>query len=615
LIAAYLARVRALAAEGRHTPGELLAALAVELADREGSDLPVIVGGLLESEPSPARVEGLGPPDGVPGPDLLGMVHEVLAERGDRRRRGAFYTPTLVAQRLVDVAFEQLDGRRRPRLVCDPACGGGAFLLAMGRRLARDGVPRDEIVAERLWGIDLDPLAAAVSRTALALWAAETGPGPQATHVAVADALIAGRSAWEPDAPHFDAVVGNPPFQGQLASDTARSVADNAVLRARLGPAAVGYADTAALFVAAGLEMADDGGAVAFILPESYLVARDAGASRAAALDHGTLVGIWMADEALFDDAAVRVCAPIIRKGSSADGPVRRWVGTDFTDLGAPPPGATTPTGSGTWAPLVADRHGHPTVDLRDRPPLSSIARATAGFRDQYYGLVGHVVDRPTDGTDGTDGAGPVTHVPLVTSGLIDPARSLWGERAARFARRSWTAPMVDLAALERDQPALARWGRALLVPKVLVASQTRVIEVVVDLEGRWWPSVPVVAVTSPADRLWHVAAALQSPPVTAWAMANYAGAALTGDALKLAASQVLAAPLPDDTAAWQCGADALRRAASAAAAGDAAGWRDLMLESARAMCDAYGVEQSVTDWWSGRLPPFRLPASTTEGN
>ncbi len=580
-----------------------MAALAVELADREGSDLPVIGGGLLESDPPGARIEGLGPPAGVPGPELLGMVHEVLAERGDRRRRGAFYTPTVVAQRLVDVAFDQLDGRRRPGLVCDPSCGGGAFLLAMGRRLARDGVPRDEIVAERLWGIDLDPLAAAVTRTALALWAAETGPAPQATHVVVADALAAGRSAWEPDAPHFDAVVGNPPFQGQLASDTARSVADNAVLRARLGPSAVGYADTAALFVTAGLEMADDGGVVALILPESYLVARDAGASRAAAVDRGALVGIWMADEALFDDAAVRVCAPIIRKGSSADASVRRWVGADFTDLGSPPPGTTPPTGSGTWAPLVADRHGHPTVDLRDRPPLSSIARATAGFRDQYYGLVGHVVDRPTDDTDTAD---RVTHAPLVTSGLIDPARSLWGERPARFARRSWTAPMVDLAALERDQPALARWGRALLVPKVLVASQTRMVEVVVDVEGTWWPSVPVVAVISPADRLWHVAAALQSPPVTAWAMANYGGAALTGDALKLAASQLLAAPLPHDPVAWQCGADALRDAASAALAGDASGWRDLLLESARAMCDAYGVEPSMTDWWSSRLPPFR---------
>jgi hypothetical protein len=530
----------------------------------------------------------------------------VLSERGDRRRRGAFYTPTLVAERLVGVAFDHLRAHGAPLRVCDPACGGGAFLLAMGRRLARDGVPHDEIVAERLWGIDLDPLAAAVTRTTLALWAAEAGCRCADTRVVVADALTTGLSAWQPDAPGFSALVGNPPFQGQLARGTARSVTDNAMLRARLGPSAVGYADTAALFVTAGLEMAVEGGVVAFILPESYLVARDAGPSRAAALSHGALVGIWMADDSLFDDAAVRVCAPILRKGHASDEPVRRWTGADFTDIGPPVAGVARPTGSATWAPLVADRHGHPTVDLGDRPTLSSIARATAGFRDQYYGLVGHVVDRDADAPL-VDRA---RRAPLVTSGLIDPVRSLWGRRPARFARRSWAAPQVDLVTLASEQPALARWGRALLVPKVLVASQTRVIEVVVDEEGTWWPSVPVVAVTCSPDRLWHVAAALQSPPVTAWAMANYGGSALTGDAVKLAANQLLAAPLPPDGAAWDGGADALRRAASAAASGDPTGWRDALVDSGRVMCDAYDVDHSVADWWASRLPPFRQDAS-----
>ena len=48
------------------------------------------------------------------------------------------------------------------------------------------------------------------------------------------------------------------------------------------------------------------------------------------------------------------------------------------------------------------------------------IATATAGFRDQFYGLIPFVRDGPAD-------------APLVTSGLLDPGRSAWGERPARF--------------------------------------------------------------------------------------------------------------------------------------------------------------------------------------
>ncbi len=39
-------------------------------------------------------------------------------------------------------------------------------------------------------------------------------------------------------------------------------------------------------------------------------------------------------------------------------------------------------------------------------------------------------------------------------------------------------------------------------MPKLLVAPQTRVVEVVVDEAGAWLPGVPLVAVLAPPDRL-----------------------------------------------------------------------------------------------------------------
>ena len=86
---------------------------------------------------------------------------------------------------------------------------------------------------------------------------------------------------------------------------------------------------------------------------------------------------------------------------------------------------------------------------------------------------------------------------PLVTSGLIDPGICLWGRRPMTFARRTFTHPRVDLTQLTGRFP---RWAERKLVPKVLVANQTRILEAVADRPGAWLPGVPVNTVT-PAGR------------------------------------------------------------------------------------------------------------------
>jgi hypothetical protein len=611
VLADYLAQVRSLVDSRHASAAEVLSAAARGIAVHLGVEAPQPHGGLLDGPSSDSQLD-LVVPAPLATPDLLGAMHQALGDRRARRRRGVFYTPAAVADQLVDVAVSEVSDQPAGSVrICDPSCGGGAFLLAAARRLASQGGGRREVVDQLVWGVDRDPLAVAVARTSLALWAAEGGETASAAHVVIGDTLTQGRAAWVEPPDGFDVVVGNPPFQGQLTADTARSASETAELRRRLGRPAAGYADTAALFLVAGVQLARAGGVVALILPESFLTARDAGPSREAVLASATLCGIWMADEALFD-AAVRVCAPVLRcDRSDRPGTVRRWVGAGFDELGPPPTGTSMPTAGATWAPLVADRHGAPTVHLDSRVDLSSLATATAGFRDQYYGLVDHVIEAPGAEMPPSGDRGPEHHlVPLITSGLIDPARSLWGEREARFAKRSWRAPVVDLAAVRSHDPDLYRWVRPLLVPKVLVASQTRVVEAMVDVEGTMWPSVPVVAVSTRPERLWQVAAVLMSPPVTAWAIRHYGGAALSGDAVKLAARQILTVPLPNDPTSWATAARALRTATDAAVVGDADGWLRALGQCGEVMCDAYGVPRSVAAWWYERLPGFRVPSA-----
>ncbi len=155
-------------------PASVLAAVAALLAARlaPGSDR-YAAGPLLDGRIAPAELDpALVVPDDLLAPELLGDVLDAIRGRDERRRRGAFFTPHATAAVVVERATDAWAWSPRPR-VCDPACGGGAFLLAAARSLEARGLSRQEIVRELLWGADSDPLAVATTRATLVLWAAE----------------------------------------------------------------------------------------------------------------------------------------------------------------------------------------------------------------------------------------------------------------------------------------------------------------------------------------------------------------------------------------------------------------------------------------------------------
>ncbi|TWG95854.1 Type I restriction-modification system methyltransferase subunit [Nocardioides sp. J9] len=469
-------------------------------------------------------------------------AHEqgLAARREERRRRGAFYTPPALVEWVLDRA---LDGLAPGAPVLDPACGAGHFLVAAARRVGVAAVH----------GSDLDADAVRIARERLA---AEdpTVPAEQiAAQVVVADGL----EAWA--GRRFAAVVGNPPFLGQLRRRTA---GQSEASRRGLGA----YTDTSAVFLHRSLDLVEDGGVVAMVQPLSVLAARDAGPVRAAVTGKGAVVDFWCSPEPVFEGTPVLTCVPVVRVG-------RRPVSVPATD----------PDG---WGTLAAPAFGIPAVHLPDGAgAVGDLATCTADFRDQYYGLVPFVRDDPS----GT---------PLVTSGLIDPAESRWGRAPTRFARRGYDVPSVDLAALRADGT-LAAWADARLVPKLLVASQGRVVEAVVDEAGAWLPSVPVLSVVphDPAD-LWRLLAVTLAPPVVAHAAARYLGTGLTPGSVKVSARQLAALPLPTDPAAWAEGAELARQAQHAAAADRPA----LLAATARVMTTAYvGTDESLA-WWTDRL-------------
>lgn len=595
-------------------------------------------------DPLPALAD-ISVPEGLAGPALIGELYEAALDP-KARSAGAHYTPADLAGRLVQLIAPPSGQDDRAPLVWDPACGGGVFLLAAADALSTWGLAPDRIVSSLLWGTDIDPGAVAVTEAALRWWAhRHLSDASPARHLSVADPLI--DPAWSsegesavggPDVDGggplavaagrgFDLVVGNPPFQGQLAGGSVRSAAAIAALRERWGSDVVQpYTDTSSLFLVAGARALAPGGRMVMVLPTSVLSARDAAAARAAATEVGDLAGLWVAGVPIFG-AAVQVCAVVLERPDegaerpvdrlSRSGPgVRRWRGRAVVELPSARRGSLAGGGSaagrgGEWAGYALAALGVPNPPARTAGRLGSIAAARAGFRDEYYGLVDHVVEATTVATGGpsSDGGGPVVCrpgagrpelamaslpaglAPLVTSGLIDPGHCAWGERSARFDRRRFQRPAVDLASLSAGGGRAASWVQTLSVPKVVVANQTRVGEAVVDETGRWVASTPTIAVLAEPDQLWLIAAVICSPVGTIAALAATAGTARSADAIRHSVASVARLPLPIDVEAWAEAAAALRR-------------RDRRAFLA-ATAAAYGLSPTpeVDEWWTARAP------------
>jgi SAM-dependent methyltransferase len=353
----------------------------------------------------------------------------------------------------------------------------------------------------------------------------------------------------------FDIVIGNPPYLSQMASETTRGGSS----KHGGGP----YADAAAEFLALSVRLADPGhGRVALVLPQSILASRDAGPIRKRVDELADLAWSWWVREQQLFDASVYVCMLGFRRPS------------------------TGPADALAWTSVVTDELGIPALDptaLQTNGNVGDRAELNLNFRDEYYALTTAVSD---------DADGP----PLVTSGLIDPGVNRWGQRPVKFNKQRLEHPRVDLSKLD-DR--FVAWARRKLVPKVVVANQTRAIEAVADPDGEWIPSVPVITATPTATpdarrAVDEIEAVLTSPvaSVMAWHLA--AGTGMSTQSVRLTPTVIAAIPWP---------AGSLDDAVAALDHGDVAG-------CGRAVVAAYGLGSAteLVSWWIEALPDRNAP-------
>jgi len=499
----------------------------------------------------------------APDEELLIAAYDVGRRREvaldpQARRRGAHYTPSEVARTLADIALDHWRGGAHPRVV-DPMCGGGVFLLAVADALVDRGMGPTDALAS-VHGSDLDGEAVAASVEGLRLWAAAHGLDLRSHNVECRDGFDTLAEGW-------DIVIGNPPFRGQLRSDTVHDAEERAALRGRFGEAATGYVDVAWLVALASVEALVDGGVCVLVQPRSIVAAAHGASVRSRISRMARLSDLWVPPGRVFV-ASVEVCAPVLVRTRDGE------------------------TGTRSWASRLAAADGVPGAANLDRGQRSvgDVATVVAGFRDQYYGLVGHVRDAERD--DEREGLAP-----LVTSGLIAPGRNDWGEVGARFAKRRWERPVVDTEAAARARPPLSAWFDLVRQPKVLVASQTRVVEAVSDPTGWLVPVTPVISVIPAADNLDPVTpemitAALSAPVVSLWLQHRLAGSGMSSGAMRVSAGELAGLPLPTDAVAWEAASALLARGIA-----DESAWARF----GRLAEAAYEVEGEI-DWWLTRV-------------
>lgn len=253
-----------------------------DVAGRDPSDLESV-------DPLAAQdvLRGLGDPSLAP--EALGELYEQLLaastpSAGERRRGGRHYTPRPLAREVVRRALAPLLAARarddvRALRVCDPAMGGGVFLLEALRQLAEaaGGDALAEIARGCVFGLDLDPLAVEIARVAVAREAALSPDDPRlVAALREGDGLRGPTSRGDPRAlpwthlpQGFDAVVGNPPWVSYAGRAAQPLDPPRRAWYARHYASFRGYRNLQGLFVERATTLGRPGARVALVLPSS----------------------------------------------------------------------------------------------------------------------------------------------------------------------------------------------------------------------------------------------------------------------------------------------------------------------------------------------------------
>ncbi|MEM2294180.1 MAG: N-6 DNA methylase [Nitrososphaerota archaeon] len=97
--------------------------------------------------------------------DIFRELYEILIDAETRRKIGEYYTPLWLVEYMVNKASNDVGGFKG-KIILDPFCGSGTFLVASFYKKVEEGEDPDSAIKEVV-GFDINPLAVSIARAEL----------------------------------------------------------------------------------------------------------------------------------------------------------------------------------------------------------------------------------------------------------------------------------------------------------------------------------------------------------------------------------------------------------------------------------------------------------------
>ncbi|MDF2521774.1 MAG: adenine-specific methylase [Clostridia bacterium] len=264
-----------------------------------------------------------------------GRELEKNKSKKDRKKKGVFYTPIEIVDYMSSNMLDNINLIENPYVrVLDISCGAGYFLLKAYQLLKEkllseleaitdkhpelQGILTEEtigkfIVEHNLWGVDIDPEAAAFVRAELQ----ETVGSSCHTNIICADSLLSDFESnelawfWKQG---FDIVIGNPPYIGHKAV----SIKYKNELYKHYKAVYRDKADISYCFFKRGMDLLKEDGRLSFITSRYFMEGPSAAGLRDFLKGFAIEEIIDFGDSRIFSDAGVAVCIVSVRKSDAS---------------------------------------------------------------------------------------------------------------------------------------------------------------------------------------------------------------------------------------------------------------------------------------------------------
>ena len=283
-----------------------------------------------------------------------GTVLEPVDSPGQRKARGAFFTPDPISQYIANWAIHYSSDR-----VLEPSAGEAAFLTKAVSRLTSLGATHPAVS-----GVEIHPKSAETARQTVEAAGGEC------------QMLVADFFTIEPEA-SFDAVIGNPPYiRYQDFSGESRVRSRESALKA--GVALTALASSWAAFTVHASLFLREGGRLGLVLPAELLSVNYAAAVRRFLLERFGKVQLVLFEQQVFPDAeadVVLLLAEGFGNGPTSHAEVHQARDADsLTSLGDPLIW-TPPDPAGKWTGLLVGTEAvEPLHSLMQRGHFSHLS-------------------------------------------------------------------------------------------------------------------------------------------------------------------------------------------------------------------------------------------------